>query len=100
MHSPGSARPSVRELFHGSEEGYIPAKNAKVNKLTDHTPDGAELTQISPSAPTRDQSSTQFAHPRASSSTRDEVSVEPLAFSPSQSADSSADMADFSTPEL
>ena len=100
MLSPVSERPSIRELFHGSEEGIIPAENAKFNSLKNDTPDRIQHLASSPSAPTREQTSGPFTQASATSPARAQVSVEPLRFSPSQDAVQLPDIANYTTPEL
>ena len=97
MLSPGSERPSIRELFHGIEEGnIIPAENAKFNALKNDTPDRIQHQSSSPPAPTREQTSGPFVNSSATSPARAAVSVEPLRFSPSQDAVQSPDIANYS----
>ena len=100
MLSPVTERPSIRELFHGSEEGIIPAENAKFNSLKSDTPDRIQHLASSPPAPTREQSSGPFTQASATSPARAQVSVEPLRFSPSQDASQLPDIANYTTPEL
>ena len=103
MLSPDAERPSLRDLFHGSEEGNIPAENAKSEILSDGTPDQSLGLTSSPHAPTREQTSVPFVHTTETSPARAEISVEPIRFSPSQAgADRSQlpDIAKFTTPDL
>ena len=103
MLSPDSERPNIRDLFHGSEEGNIPAENAKSEFLRNGTPDQSLGLTSSPPAPTRDQTSVPFVHTTQTSPARAEVSVEPIRFSPSQAGSDKSqlpDIAKFSTPDL
>ena len=103
MLSPDTERPSLRELFHGSEEGNIPADKAKSEILRHGTPDQSLGLTMSPPALTREQTSIPSVPTTETSPARTQVSVEPIRFSPSQAGTDKSqlpEIANFSTPEL
>ena len=103
MQSPEAERPNIRDLFHGSEEGNIPAAKAKSEILRHGTPDQSLGLTMSPPALTREQNSIPSVHTTETSPARAEISVEPIRFSPSQAGTEKSqipEIANFSTPEL
>ena len=103
MQSPEAERPNIRDLFHGSEEGNIPAAKAKSEILRHGTPDQSLGLTMSPPALTREQTSIPLVPTTETSPARTQVSVEPIRFSPSQAGTDKSqlpEIANFSTPEL
>ena len=84
MQSPEAERPNIRDLFHGSEEGNIPAAKAKSEILRHGTPDQSLGLTMSPPALTREQTSIPSIPTTETSPARTQVSVAPIRFSPSQ----------------
>ena len=101
--SPGADGAPIREILHGSEEGYIP-EASKRGQLTNRISAKAKVRgqSMSPPAPTRKQTSISSDTTDTSQNNKGktEFSVEPFTLSPSRRTSQPPDFGEMSTSDL